>query len=282
MKANAQKEVGEVKRFTGLCPFRIMAVNPTKEELETLTGISFQNDIVYSGDKDGVATMRLDFWMNNPEATYVDEKGVEQNINLWRKFSIFIENNKSTSKNGNKRIVNDLLQATWASDVQAVADNENMSWFSQNHNSREAYVGEVELLEFFKKLLGLSSGSTFKGILPDEVKLSTPWSKLINGDVKELRGYINEANAVGNGLTFLLGVKITDDGKMYDDVYNKYYQASKNKKTEGFTKSLTDEYGEFKSDYQNSLKFQLYTGTAPLIAPSSAPAPVAAKSSTPF
>jgi hypothetical protein len=77
--------------------------------------------------------------------------------------------------------------------------------------------------------------------------------------LKELKGYITEANKVGNGLRFLLGIKVTEDNKKYDDIYNKYYQSSKNTKTTYMEKALVEQ--EFNSDYQNSLVFQLYTGT---------------------
>jgi hypothetical protein len=270
MQAVQQKEIGEIKRFTGLCPFVITMVNPNLEALNA-AGVKLKEEPKYSGqNSEGNANYRLDFWLENPGVDFTNEKGETENTGkLTRKYSIWLENRDEVSSKGNVRIVNDILQHSWSSSVEAISENPKMDWFKTDKNARVAKVGEVALLEFFSKLLGLSRGSQDGSIPADHVKFNTSFDDIFNGKLTELREYIKSAQKVGNGLTYLLGVKTTDDGKMYDDVYGRYFQSSRNKKTDGFTKSLNEEYGQFKSNYQNSLEFKFFNSSNALVAPDS-------------
>lgn len=271
MQVRKQEEIQEVVRFTGMCPFQVVAINPSLEELKSIGVTYIQNEPTYKLEKDGVERLRIDLWLKNAIGESYTELGeVKQSGPIFRKFTIFIDNANATSSTGKFKAVNNLLQNSWVTDLESLSANENMNWFSKNHDLRLAKNGEVELLTFFQKLLNLKTG--YKEEKGDEVKFTTPWAKIVAGDLKELRGYIKSAIEFGNGLTFLLGVKIADDGKMYDDVYTKYYQSSKNKKTTYMEKALIEQ--EFKADYQNSLTFQKYVK-------SSVPAPTAPATANP-
>ena len=270
MQAVQQKEIGEIKRVTGLCPFVITMVNPSLEELNA-AGVKLKEEPKYSGqNSEGNPNYRLDFRLENPGIDIINDKGeIENTGKITRKYSIWLENRDEVSSKGNVRVVNDILQHSWSSSVEAISENPKMDWFKTDKNARVAKVGEVALLEFFSKLLGLSRGSQDGSIPPDYVKFNTSFDDIFNGKLNELREYIKSAQKVGNGLTYLLGVKTTDDGKMYDDVYGRYFQSSRNKKTDGFTKSLNEEYGQFKSNYQNSLEFKFFNSSNALVAPDS-------------
>jgi len=259
MIARKQEEIQEVKRFTGMCSFQVAALNPTLEELKSMGVTYIQNEPSYTTDKDGVQGLKLDIWLKNSIGeNYTDTDGSVKNSGpLFRKFTIFIDNALAKSSTGKFRALNNLLQNSYVVDLETLINNEKMHWFSKGHDLRLAKTGEIETLTFFQKLLNLKTG--YKEETGDEVKFTTPWSKIVSGDLKELKGYITEANKVGNGLRFLLGIKVTEDNKKYDDIYNKYYQSSKNTKTTYMEKALVEQ--EFNSDYQNSLVFQLYTGT---------------------
>jgi len=268
MQAKKQEEVKAVQRFTGLCSFQVVAVNPTLEDLNALGATYIQQEPVYTSDKG----LRLDFWLENKIGqTYVDGDGNKQNSGpLLIKTSIFLENANKVAGTGKVRFINDYLQNSWANEVNDIYENANMSWFSQNHNTRAAKVGELELLTFFQKLLGLSLG--IKGKNPDEVKFNTSWSSIVGGNLTELRGYIRDAIKAGNGLTFCLGVKSSEDGKTYQTVYMDYIQSAANKTTKFMQNALT-ERTPTNFDYQNSLEFKLYTGTST----SSTPTPDSSK-----
>lgn len=258
-KIKEQKQgEGDFKRFTGICPVRITAINPTLSKLVEM-GVNFSQEPVYTGDKDGVKTLRLDFWVNNPEAEYFEE-GVKSKVDFREKLTFFLENKVKTSQSGKKLIVNNILQSTWADSIDALKSNEKMKWFKHD-GIRESMVGEVELLEFLKKWLGISGGFTSitdpsKNKAADTVTLDTPWAKLIAGDVKELQSLVPVATEAGRGVRVLFGVT-EKDGKFYQKAYMKYIMRGNELKTDKLAAALDEEYGEFKADY-DGFNFKVY------------------------
>jgi len=252
MEVKEQQSVAEVKRFTGLIPYRVVALNPTLDELHKLGMDYLTQEPVYTNDKG----LRLDFILSNPEG--VTYEGGNSGP-LTNKYSIFIENTDRTASTGSLRIINDLLQVTWSSGgLEGLMENAKMEWFSKGHNIRVAKVGEEELLVLFRVLCGLSMGS--KDTQADEVKFNTSWNDILNGKLDELRGYIKQAYTKGNGVMFLQGIKVTDGGKVYTTLYSGHIQSSRNKGTKMFEKALSD-YTPSNFDYQGTFNVKLYTGT---------------------
>jgi hypothetical protein len=257
MEIKKQEKIEEIKRFTGLIPYRIVALNPTLEELHKLGYTYLTQEPVYTTDDGG---LRLDFMVENASGMDYLENGTLVNSGkLTNKYIIFLKPGDQTSSTGKVMIVNDLLQHSWSADLETLMSNERMEWFSKNHNIRVAKEGEVDLLILFRTLCGLSLGSKEKSA--DEVKFKTSWSEILNGNLTELRGYIAQAFKSGNGVTFLQYIKTTAEGKMYSTLYTKHIQTATNKQTKMFEKALS-EYTPANCDYQDSLKFQLYTGTS--------------------
>jgi hypothetical protein len=242
--------IEEAKRVTGIIPYRIVALNPTLDELHKLGMTYIKQEPVYTNDKG----LRLDFILSNPEGVVIDSVNSGP---LTNKFSIFIENNDRIARTGAVRVINDLVQSTWSpGGLDGIRENPGMAWFSQNHNFRIAKVGEEELLVFFRTLHGLSAGS--KDTPADEVKFNTSWSAIVGGNLAELRGYVNNIYKAGIGGAFLQGIKLVDGGKIYTTLYTNYFQRSSNKTKTQFTKHLVD-YTPTNFDYQNSLEPKFYT-----------------------
>jgi hypothetical protein len=257
MEIKKQEKIEEIKRFTGIIPYRIVALNPTLEELHKLGYTYLTQEPVYTTDDGG---LRLDFMLENASGMdYLENGALVNSGKLVNKHSIFLKPGNQGSSTGKVMIVNDLLQHSWSTDLETLMSNERMEWFSKNHNIRVAKEGEVDLLVLFRTLCGLSLGSKEKSA--DEVKFKTTWAEILNGNLTELRGYITQAFKSGNGVTFLQGVKTTPEGKMYSTLYTKHIQTATNKQTKMFEKALAD-YTPNNFDYQDSLKFQLYTGTS--------------------
>jgi hypothetical protein len=252
MQVKEQKNVEGVIRYSGMQSFQVVALNPSLEELNNLGVTYIKEQPIYSTEE---GKLRIDLWLRNSEL----------NPELILKTSIFIENGEHISSTGKKRWLNDYLQNSWAIEVNDIYENAKMSWFSQNHNTRAARIGELELLTFFQKLMGLSLGSG-TSVNPDKVVFNTTWEQIVSGNLKELRGYVNDSLKAGNGLTFLLGVKNTPEGKQYQQVYMNYFQSSKNKTTKGMQNALNDRTPD-NFDYQGSLVFQVYTGTGSTVTP---------------
>lgn len=242
MEVKKQAEsVKEKELFTGIQSFIVPAINPTLDELVALGGYS-KEEPVYVGEKDGVDTVRIDVYLQNTE------------VGILTKRSFFLENKDETSSKGNVRIVNDVMQSTWSKDISTLQANENMTWFKTD-TARLAKQGEIELLEFVHKWLGLSYGNSEKGVDADVCKLNL--AKLFKGDFSELKSFIKPCLSGGNGIKYLCGVT-NKDGKYYQTVYGKYPMLPSVRNYNKLTTELNSEYGEFKADYQNSFDFQPY------------------------
>ncbi len=256
--AKKQAQEQEVIRVTGCLPAQVVAVNPTKAELEAL-GINIKEEPTYKGDKEGVATLRVDFWLSNSKLEYLDgDKMVQVTKPFITKASYWIENKIERSQAGNVQIINDYVQDARSASVEALKDNPNMTKWFQLDGVREAYTGEVQLLKTIFKWLGFSNGNKEKGIPADKLKLSKNISQIItSGDVSELKGLIKSCQENGNGIKFLLGVE-EKAGKMYQTVYTSFPMTPATKNYDKLNEALNGEYNKFKGDYQNSFELKLY------------------------
>ena len=78
LEVKKQAEVKEVKRFTGVIPFQVIAINPSKAQLEALE-VNVKEEPTYKGNKEGVDTLRVDFWLRNSKMCYTDLDGTVVN-----------------------------------------------------------------------------------------------------------------------------------------------------------------------------------------------------------
>lgn len=264
LEVKKQAEVKETKRFTGCIPFQVVAINPSKAELESL-GVTLKDEPTYKGEKDGYETLRIDFWLRNTKLSYVNPEGqLVNNETLITKGSLWLENIIQKSKTGKVKIVNDYARDTWADSVDALKANPNMSWYP-TEGIREAYAGEAKLLETLYLWLGYTGGNKDKDIPADKIKLSKSISEIIkSGDVSELKGLIKSCLDNGNGLKYLAGVQ-EKDGKFYQTLCMDYPMRPSVRNYDKLNEYLSGEYNPFKADYQNSFDVKLYTGKPTII-----------------
>jgi len=216
-----QVEVGEgVQRqlYTGTENFKVVAVNPTKAELEVIYGREITFDPEYIGttkvsDSDGereVPQIRLDFYLANEENT------------VTTKIQFYIANTHHKSQTGKYKVINAFGKDTWLDEdaIKSKIVPDNMSWYNAD-GVKVAKRGEVELISFLVNLLNLpydlskvdSPSEAYAKIDKDE------WVKIFNGDVTLLRNVIGSTN---NKIGVLLGVKTKGDGKLVQTTYNRH------------------------------------------------------------
>lgn len=219
---NSELEVaGSVQLFTGIHNFKVVAVNPTLDELQAL-GIQAKKDPDYSVTIQEESYNKIVFWCHNPEKDFKV------------KFEVLIQPKVRASKNGDKfMFINNIGQMTWSSDIP------QYDWWKNPEQTRKAYVGEDTLINFTKAWANVANGG--------EVSFDTI-DKIINGDVKELKEYVKILGE--NQVRLLIGVK---DGK-YQVVYNKHFGRLKPQRDDLFIKSLNEDYGSFNAEYNPDLK----------------------------
>ena len=240
-----QVEVGEGiqrKLFTGAENFKVVGINPTKAELETLYGREINFDPEYIGttkvtDSDGereVPQIRLDFYLANEENT------------VTTKLQFYIADTHHKSQTGKYKVINSFGRDTWL-DQDAIKTKQipdNMSWYKVD-GVKVAKRGEVELISFLVNLLNLPWDLS-KVDDPSEAYAQISKEEQVKnfaGDTTLLRNVVDSTN---NKIGVLLGVKTKGDGKLVQTTFNRHtlrqyvVAGSKNEKYKYILKDLDE------------------------------------------
>lgn len=212
------KEGSAVKLYTGAENFKVVAVNPTKEELEKMYNRELNFTPEYIGtakitDADGereVPQIRLDFFLANEDNS------------ITTKLQFYVANTHHKSSTGKFKCINSFGRDAWL-DEEAVKSKVmpgNMNWYNPD-GVKVARRGEVELISYLVNLLNLpfnldkvsDVSEAYARIDKDE------WSKIFAGDVSLLREIVGGTN---NKIGVLLGVKTKGDGKLVQATFNKH------------------------------------------------------------
>jgi hypothetical protein len=213
-KGTETKETSEKVLFTGIAPLKVLAVNPTKKELETIYGRDIDKEPEYlSVSETGVKKIRLDFIVQ----TVAGKLGCD--IESISKVSYFLENRPRYNKDESKaEVVNLYGESTWipVDDIKAKKVPDNMQFFD-SAGMRAACVGEVELVGFLKAFLGIPNkgfnGVNIADISMAEIQLEEI-KRYFDGNIKEISSAIKLRKDT-NIVKMLAGVKTTDDNKQY-------------------------------------------------------------------
>lgn len=205
---NKRQQSGGESTFSkkvGLFEARVIAINPTIEEFKDKLGIELKEDskaVDYLGtSQDGNKTVRIDVWL--------------EEVKNKDKFKVvfFLENKERENKDGTKKqYINTVGSCSWADD-----ENNLPKWFT-DRECRVAYMGEEDLYNFMRTWLG---DLDYRDA---ETTLQLDWSKLMKGNVKDLRDQIGGewcTNIVA--LATVKTVEKDGDTKEYQGVYNKSF-----------------------------------------------------------
>jgi hypothetical protein len=200
-----QQSSGEstFSKKVGLFEANVIAINPTIEEFKDKLGIELKEDSKaadYLGmSQDGNKTLRVDIWLEE-----VKSKDKFKAV-------FFLENKERENKDGSKKqYINSVGSCSWADD-----ENNLPKWFTERE-VRVANVGEEDLYNFMRTWLG---NLDYRDA---ETTLQLDWSKLMKGNVKDLRDQINGewcTNVVA--LATVKTVEKDGDIKEYQGIYNK-------------------------------------------------------------
>lgn len=216
-KSQEVKEGSVRKLYTGVENFKVLAVNPSKEELEKIYGREIDYDPEYLSetnvsDADGereVKQVRFDFFLTNDD--------VDNPINT--KISYYVSNTHHKGQSGKIRVINAYGRTTWLTeeDIRNKTLPSNMQWFDDT-KLKVAKRGEEELIGFLVNLLNLPwdlSKLTDKSEA-EAVISSDDWKNIFNGDFSLIKNVISSTN---NKIGLLLGVKTKGNGTMQQSFY---------------------------------------------------------------
>ena len=266
-KAQESKEAAEIKRFTGVGSVFVVGVNPNKSELEKLYDRELDKDPEYITEKDGVTSARIDFIVKT-DTTAKCNNGIE----LLTKVSMFIRKEYRFNKDKTKvQVIDKYGRTAWVTKEQA--KNHEIPVYSNgkpaniDKDYRPAYVGEEDITNFLKLFLGIPNVE--KWVKNEETGRREVVGLVDNPEDCECRleniedyfkGKFNEIKDAinlmpNNKVKVLFGVRTTDEGKQYQDVY-----------TRKFLSNTVSVYDKLAEDVQNNKDNGAYPNTEFVIA----------------
>lgn len=237
-----------VKRYIGVAPVYVLAVNPNKAELEKLYDTELENapeyigeaEVGQEGNKHKVPQVRLDFIVQ------ADSEKCN-GIDMKTKVPFFIKKEVRYNKDETKiQVINKYGETTWLPIENAKNGTvpENLSWF-EAADFRPAFIGEEELTAFIKAYLNIPNKSYRKKDgtvveLKDKSEAEARLDKITDyfkGDFSELRNVL--ALQPKNKVKCMFGVRTTDENKQYQAVY-----------TQKFLKNNVTDYSKLDEELQ--------------------------------
>ena len=226
-------DVTEIKRYIGVAPVFINAVNPTKKELEGFYNTTIDNEPKYLGEVEvndkKIPNVRIDFIVTTDETVV--------GTALRTKISFFIRNEYRYNRDRTKvQVIDKYGRTAWVTIEQA--KNHEIPTYSNgpanlDKDYRPLYYGEEQLTEFIRAYLGILPVMKYVDNTwvmrehPEEYEIRL--DKIANyfkNDFSELKEIITYQP--NNKVKVLFGVRTTDDNKMYQTVFTDMFLKNSN------------------------------------------------------
>ena len=266
-KAQESKEATEIKRYTGVGSIFVVGVNPSKSELEKLYDRELDKDPEYITEKDGVVSARIEFIIKTDSAAKCNN-GIE----LTTKLPVFISKEYRFNKDKTKvQVIDKYGRTAWVTKEQAknheipVYGNGKPANIDKDY--RPAYVGEEIVTNFLKLFLGIPNVEKWVknegtgrrevvGLVDNPQDCECRLENIedyFKGKFNEIKDAINLMP--NNKIKVLFGVRTTDEGKQYQDVY-----------TRKFLSNAVSVYDKLAEDVQSNKDNGAYPNTEFVIA----------------
>ena len=252
-KGNASKEAQEFKRYIGVCPVSVKAVNPNKAEHEKLFNTTLEEAPVYVQDKEdnngnSYKNVRISLVLQ-PD---VEKIGFDMPLVT---MPLFITNQKQHGANSGKyQVVDKYGRFAWATEEEISAKEipaySNGKKADISNDYRIAYVGEEDLTNFIRVFLWIPSITKWDNdekcmvpntdVKPEECECRLDVEsieKLFKGDfseIKEILGF-----QPNNKIKVCLGVRTDmNSGKLFQSVYTKKFMSNASTNYNSLDKAL--------------------------------------------
>ena len=241
IKANASSQGGgDFKQYIGVGSFKVLGVNPTKEELSKFYGREVANDPQYLTDKTdeegkSYKSLRVSF-MIEADPLFDDGKPNKTNAALTEPFkttiNFFLENRYEFNKDKTKIHVEDKYGRTaWVPVEQA--KNHQIPVYSNgpariDKDYKPLLRGEEELTQFIINYLNVTPIDSYNKNTGEWITNSNPEDceasldevqKYFKGDISELKSCCKAMPT--NRVKILVGVRTDNEGKQHSTTYTR-------------------------------------------------------------
>lgn len=236
-KGNASKEAQEFKRYIGVCPVFVKAVNPNKAEHEKLFNTTLEEAPVYVQDKEdsdgnSYKNVRISVVLQ-PDTEKI---GFDMPLVT---MPLFITNQKQHGANSGKyQVVDKYGRFAWATEAEISAKEiptySNGKKADISNDYRIAYVGEEDLTNFIRVFLCIPSITKWDNnekcmvpntdVKPEECECRLDietFEKFFKGDFSDIKDILGFQPT--NKIKVCLGVRTDANGKLFQSVYTKKF-----------------------------------------------------------
>ena len=255
-RGNASKEAQEFKRYIGVCPVFVKAVNPNKAEHEKLFNTTLEEAPIYVQDKEDAEgnsykNVRISVVMQ-PD---MEKIGFEMPLVT---MPLFVTNQKQFgAKSGKYQVVDKYGRFAWATEAEISAKEiptySNGKKADISNDYRIAYVGEEDLTNFIRVFLCIPSITKWdnneKCMVPNtdvkpeecECRLETEtFEKFFKGDFSDIKDILGFQPT--NKVKVCLGVRTdASSGKMFQSVYTKKFLSNAASNYKGMANKLQED-----------------------------------------
>lgn len=230
VKVGKESVEGSFKMYKGMAAFNIVAVNPTKAELEALTGRELENEPEYVGKTDeGKEQVRVVFYgKTTPDAKL--NNGIEMLIPI---SFMLTKDYRVGQTSGKYQIIDKFGRTAWATkeEVQSKAIPQYTSGPANiSADYRLAWQGEEFLTDFLIQWLNIPGPAVYKDKVwvmkenTDGSEVSLDMAALFKGDVKELKELVTLAAAyIVKGAVGIRTVDNENGTRQYQAVFTRKF-----------------------------------------------------------
>lgn len=218
------------KRYIGVASVKILAVNPNKDQLNSIFNTDYTDEPVYTStvniDGKDYPSARIEFILQTiPENN--------NDIDTIFRMSLFVRNQPRYNRDKTKLQVIDCYGNTaWVTQTQL--ENHEVPTYANGKKAtidpqyRAAYVGEEELTNFVKAFLNIPNSFVYKNgewVPADNLKECYARfgniGNMFTGNFEEVRNAI--ALQKDNAVKVLTGIRTADDGRQFQAVYTRMF-----------------------------------------------------------
>lgn len=220
-----QVESEGFKRYTGVAPVKIIAVNPSKEELEKIYNTTYDKEPEYTGVQNDMPYARIDFIVKT-----IPEKS--EGIDVISRLSFFLRKEYRFNRDKTKiQIIDKYGRTAWATKEEA--DKHAIPQYASgaaniSPDYKPCHVGEEDLINFIKTYFNIPNVMEYINGKWVEVENKEECEAYFNDIEKFFNNDFSELKSIPfvmatRSIKVLFGVRTTDDGKEYQTIYSQMF-----------------------------------------------------------
>ena len=234
------------KLYYGIAPVKILAVNPTKEELSSIYKGNVDKDPEYYLTNDnGVACARIEF--------IVQTIATETAPSIKTRVGFFLQDaDQWNNANTKCKVIDKFGRTAWVTKEEKEAHKIPMysNWPARlSEDYRPLHKGEEDLTNFLKTLLWIPNPDKYdrdtKTWVKNDKVTEDQCVARLDGIADYFKGNITEIKSIHDMLPeaviyVAIGIRTSDQGKMFENAYNRFFMSNGNR-PELFQKAIDDD-----------------------------------------